>query len=255
MELSVEAQIAKLQHGDPGERYYAAWWLGFPGAKAALPALITALSSDPDTTPAGGYPVRRNAAQALGKIGDPQAVPALLAALQQSDPLVVAKVAKALGEIHSHHPHLGEQLLPPLLEWLSRDPPLQPTDAVEAVLETLGNLGSPLALAAIRPYVEHGHPRLVHAACRALYRLTGEGQYVERLLAGLGHPNLHIRRGALFDLAATGAIEVAPAIAQAPLETNLKLVALKTLGETYLRQFPQATVELKPLLACLDALL
>lgn len=255
MDLTLESQIAKLLHGDPGERYYAAWWLGFPEAKTALPALITALSSDPDVTPAGGYPVRRNAAQALGKIGDPQAIPALLAALEQRDPLLVAKVARALAQIQQQHPQTADQMLPPLLSWLKGDPPLHPSDAIEAVLETLGSLGSPLALAAIRPYAEHEHPRLAHAACRALYHLTGDPAYLERLVAGLEHSNVHIRRGALFDLAATGAIQAAPAIRHAPLETNLKLVALKTLGETYLRQFPDATTELQPLLACLDALL
>ena len=253
--LTIAAQISKLTNGDPSERYYAAWWLGFPGAEEAVPALVAALSQDPEQTPAGGYPVRRNAAQALGKIGNPQAIPALIAALDQGDPLLVAKAAQALGAIYHHHPASAAQILPPLLAWLNGDPPLHPTDALEAVLETLGELGSLAALPGIQPYADHVHPRLAHAACRALYRLTGDPQFLERLIKGLQHPNLHIRRGALFDLAATGAVEVAGVIQQAPLETNLKLVGLKTLAEVYVRRHPQALGELKPVLDSIDALL
>jgi len=253
--LTLATQIHKLQTGDPGERYYAAWWLGFPGAGEAVPLLMAALTQDLDQTPNGGYPVRRNAAQALGKIGDPRAVPALITALNQGDPLLMAKAAHALGSLFDRDSDLAEQILAALLAWLTGDPPLDPTDAVEAVMETLGGLGSLTALGAIHPYADHAHPRLAHAACRALFSLTRDPHWLQRLIAGLDHPNIHIRRSAMLDLAATGEVQVAQVIQQAPLETNLKLVSLKTLAETYVRRHPQALGELKPVLDSIDALL
>jgi HEAT repeat protein len=60
-------------------RLLAAWALedalGKIGDPQALPALLEALKDE------NGY-VRRAAAEALGEIGDPQAVPALLEALK-----------------------------------------------------------------------------------------------------------------------------------------------------------------------------
>jgi HEAT repeat protein len=56
--------------------------------------------------------VRRAAAEALGKIGDPQAVPALMEALKDRDEDVRKAVAEALGEIGD------PQAVPALLETL-----------------------------------------------------------------------------------------------------------------------------------------
>lgn len=67
--LTVESAIANLkQREDTGARYYAAWWLGRFRVKEpeAIATLIEALEDETDRTPDGGYPLRRNAATALG---------------------------------------------------------------------------------------------------------------------------------------------------------------------------------------------
>ncbi|HIK41125.1 HEAT repeat domain-containing protein, partial [Thermoleptolyngbya sp. M55_K2018_002] len=70
--LTVEQAIANLSHPDTSLRYYAAWWLGKfrVSDPAAVDALIAALRDESDRTELGGYPLRRNAARALGKLGD-----------------------------------------------------------------------------------------------------------------------------------------------------------------------------------------
>ncbi|GAB4217898.1 MAG: HEAT repeat domain-containing protein [Synechococcales cyanobacterium] len=253
--LTLAQQLHRLQHGDDGERYYAAWWLGFPGAREAVPALIAALQDEQDKTAAGGFPLRRNAAQALGKIGDPQAIPALIHALADGDPYVVAKAALALGTLALPHPEQHRLVEEALLQWLRHSPVFSPTDPLEAVMETLGRLGCRRAVPELLPLIEHDHPRLASAACRALFLLTGDPAYVERLLLGLTHDNIHVRRGVLFDLAATGYVPAAAAVANAALETNLKLLALKTLADEHLRRHPTDTTAIRPLLTCLDHLL
>ena len=71
-QLTVSTAIANLkQQEDLGARYYAAWWLGRFRVKEpeAIDALLMALEDENDRAPDGGYPLRRNAARALGKLG------------------------------------------------------------------------------------------------------------------------------------------------------------------------------------------
>ncbi|MCX7592813.1 MAG: HEAT repeat domain-containing protein, partial [Fischerella sp.] len=85
--LTKEQALANLQSPDLSLRYYAAWWLGKFRVRdrAVVDALIVALEDEADTTEMGGYPLRRNAARALGKLGDTRAVPGLIKCLQCPD--------------------------------------------------------------------------------------------------------------------------------------------------------------------------
>ena len=67
--LTVDQAIANLKHPDLSLRYYAAWWLGkfSEGDPQVVDALIAALEDEDDQTELGGYPLRRNAARALGE--------------------------------------------------------------------------------------------------------------------------------------------------------------------------------------------
>ncbi len=69
--LTEASAIASLQQQDLSLRYYAAWWLGKfrIRTKAAVEALIIALADEDHRTELGDYPLRRNAARALGKLG------------------------------------------------------------------------------------------------------------------------------------------------------------------------------------------
>ncbi len=73
--------------------------------------------NEDDRTTAGGYPLRRNAARALGKLGDRRAVPALVRALECSDFYVREAAAQALET-------LGDvSCLPRLIELLNNQVP------------------------------------------------------------------------------------------------------------------------------------
>ena len=98
-QLTVEEAIADLTGTDSGARYYAAWWLGRFRVRDpdAIQALIAALADESDRSPDGGYPLRRNAARALGKLGESSAVTALIAGLDCEDFYVREAVAQSLG--------------------------------------------------------------------------------------------------------------------------------------------------------------
>ncbi len=82
--------------------------------------------------------MRRAAAEALGKIGDPQALPALIEALKDKDSGVREVAAGALREI-------GPQALPALIEALKD----KDSEVRRAAAEALGKIGGPQALPAL----------------------------------------------------------------------------------------------------------
>lgn len=238
--LTVEQAIANLRHEDLSLRYYAAWWLGKFRVQdaAAIAALILALEDESDRTELGGYPLRRNAARALGKLGDRRAVPALMGCLNCSDFYVREAAAQSLEA-------LGDPAcVPALIQLLAggveaaqlvpgRPHLVQP---YEAIIEALGTLQATEATEQIRPFVDHVVARVQYAALRAMYQLTQEPRYADRIVQALQGNDVQLRRTALSDLGAIGYVPAAEAIATSPTENSFKLLALKGLLERQLHE-------------------
>jgi phycocyanobilin lyase subunit alpha len=242
-QLTVEQAIENLQGSDLGLRMYAAWWLGRfrVDDPTAIEVLIKALQDDEDRTGVGGYPLRRNAARALGKLGDLQAVPALMEALVCADFYVREAAAQALES-------LGDPVAVPILIQLlanqlpgtlpATEPPqlVQPFDAI---LEALGTLGGVQAIEVIKPFLDHPVPRIQFSAARALYQLSADQQvadaYGDRLITALKLDDLQLRRAVLADLGAIGYLAAAQPIAETLAENSLKLISLKGLLEKQLQ--------------------
>ncbi|UKO96647.1 HEAT repeat domain-containing protein [Nostoc sp. UHCC 0870] len=244
-QLTVEQAIANLQGEDLGLRVYAAWWLGRfrVDAPEAIDVLIAALEDDDDRTNAGGYPLRRNAARALGKLGGKQAVPALIKSLECSDFYVreaAAQSLEMLGDL-SCIPRLIELLNNQVPGTLPAPEPPQLTQPFDAILEALGTLGAIDAIPLIETFLDHFIPRIQYAAARAMYQLTSQAteisnQYGDRLVQALAHPDLQLRRAVLADLGAIGYLPAAEAISETLAENSLKLISLKGLLEKQLLQ-------------------
>ncbi|MGB3616156.1 MAG: HEAT repeat domain-containing protein [Elainellaceae cyanobacterium] len=263
--LTKEQAIINLQGDDLGLRVYAAWWLGRfrVDVPEAVDVLIGALSDEDDRTLSGGYPLRRNAARALGKLGRRRAVPALVKALGCSDFYVREAAAQSLES-------LGDQsCIPNLLDLMANripgtkpapDPP-QLSQPFDAILEALGTLGAVDAIATIEPFLDHSVPRVRYSAARAMYQLAPTPQqashYGDRLVAGLFQDDLQLRRVVLSDLGAIGYFPAAEAIAETLAENSLKLISLKGLLEKQLEQSPPPALseEAIAVMALMDELL
>jgi phycocyanobilin lyase alpha subunit len=236
--LTVEQAIANLHSPDYSLRYYAAWWVGRFRVKepAAIAALIAALQEESEQTKIGDYSLLRNAARALGKLGDKQALPALINCLECADYYVREAAAQALEM-------MGDRdSIPPLMRLLDggisvavrvpgKSHLVQPYDSV---IEALGTLQATEAIPLISPFLEHSVERVQYAAARAMYQLTGEPAYGDRLVTALNGNNLQLRRSALMDLGAIGYLPGAPAIAETLAENSMKLIALKGVLEHHL---------------------
>ncbi|MEH2073481.1 MAG: HEAT repeat domain-containing protein [Nostoc sp.] len=244
--LTVEQAIANLESADLGLRFYAAWWLGRfrisePGA---VTGLIKALEDEADRTPEGGYPLRRNAARALGKLSDRQAVSPLITCLDCSDFYVREAAAQSLEM-------LGDPVcIPALIKLLvvglqgeqlgSQQPDV--SQPYEAILEALGTLRATEVIPLVKPFLEHPIELVQYAAARAMYQLTQEPAYGERLVKALAGERLQLRRAVLADLGAIGYLPAADAIAQTLAENSLKLISLKGLLEHQVNQTTPSTL-------------
>jgi phycocyanobilin lyase subunit alpha len=239
-QLTLEQAIANLnQKEDLGARYYAAWWLGKFRIKdpQAIAALLTALEDEQDRAPDGGYPLRRNAARALGKLGDRQAVEPLIRCLEFPDYYVREAAAQALESLDDR------SCVPTLIKLLeggvakATRVPGKPhlVQPYEAIIEALGTLGANEAINFIEPFTQHSTEKVKYAAARAMYQLTKKDQYGEILVQALSGDDLQLRRSALMDLGAVGYLKAGQAIADTLAENSMKLIALKGLLETDLK--------------------
>jgi phycocyanobilin lyase alpha subunit len=180
--------------------------------------------------------VARNAARALGKLGDPAAIDDLLATLEDEDDGLREAAARALGELRA------DAAVVPLLRRLASgphgagapradSPRLQ--EPCEAMLEALGAIGvaSEEVCALLVAFTDHERPLIRSAACRSLLQLTDDPRWAEDLVALLEHPHLQVRRAALMDLGAVGWRPALEPICRSLAENSLKLIALRGLVE------------------------
>jgi phycocyanobilin lyase subunit alpha len=246
--LTPETAIVKLQQKeDLGLRYYAAWWLGKfrINTPEAITTLIQALEDQEDRAPDGGFPLRRNAAKALGKLGCSSAVLPLINCFDCDDYYVRESAAQALEMLGD------ERAIAPLIQLLTlavvkgeltdygKDTVLgkpHPYQPYEAILEALGTLNGKDAIFLIKPFLEHPTPKIAYAAARAMYQLTKDDRYGEILVKALEGEELQLRRSALMDLGAIGYIKSAQVISETLAENSLKLIAMKGLLESQIKQ-------------------
>jgi phycocyanobilin lyase alpha subunit len=241
--LTVEQAIANLnQKEDLGLRYYAAWWLGKFRVKEdrAIEALLQALEDEEDRAPDGGFPLRRNAAKALGKLENTRVVPALIICLDCDDYYVRESAAQALEMLKDdraiaplirllENSVSEDTLLPFALDTVAGKPHLH--QPYEAIIEALGTIGAKNSLFWLKPFLKHPVAKVKYAAARALYQLTQDSIYGEILVQALDGDELQLRRSALMDLGAIGYVKSGEAIANTLAENSLKLIAMKGLLE------------------------
>jgi phycocyanobilin lyase alpha subunit len=261
--ISEAEAIERLrQTSDPSQQYYGAWWLGRMRSRhpEAVPLLRLALRQRKPRDPGAGVEenaVARNAARALGKLAPAahDAIPDLLASLEDSDHGLREAAARALGELRA------EAAVPALCRRLASGPgvagALEPgtprlKEPCEALLEALGDIGirSASVVGVVEPFVNHERPLIRSAAARTLLQLSGEERWGQLLLELLEHPQLQVRRAALMDLGAAGWRPALEAIRHTLAENSLKLIALRGLVEQGRGEPDEAA-----LLACMDALL
>jgi phycocyanobilin lyase subunit alpha len=242
--LTLDQALVNLhQTEDTGLRYYAAWWIGKMRVRSedAIAGLLLALQDEADRAPDGGYPLRRNAARALGKVGGPESIPHLINCLQCEDYYVRETAAQALELLGD--PSCISALVDLLAGGLEAALPVpgKPhlVQPYNAILETLGTLGSQVGdqslVEIIAPFIAHETVQVRNAAARALYQLTGQTHYAEQLVNILRGDQLQLRRSALMDLGAIGYLPAADMVAQTLAENSMKLISLQGILECQLK--------------------
>jgi HEAT repeat protein len=191
----VKGLIAALRNRDPGVQYEAVEALGRLGNPSAVPALMGALTGDQYSG------IRWKAAEALAKIGTP-AVPSLLAVLDHPDEDIRWKAAVTLGEIGD------TRAISPLVELLGDKDRFVRSRAAYA----LGLIGAP-AVETLKDAVSRGDTDFRKGAVAALGKVD-DPSATEALVPALGDPSPEIRQDAISALTARGPGAV-PALAPA----------------------------------------
>lgn len=258
---TLEQAIANIQQTkDLEKRYYAAWWFGRYRVedRRALNALIAALSDTADRSPDGGYPLRRNAAKALGKLNNGAAIAPLVTCLDNDDYYVRESAAQSLEMLGDKCviPALRKLLAGGVAAAIVKEGKPHLVQPYEAIIEALGTLGAVEAVDEIKPFLGHDFEKIRYATLRAMYQLTGKSHYAEQLTAALAGDELQLRRSALMDLGAIGYVPAGEAIAETLAENSLKLISLKGVLESHLHQTDAALdTDSLHLLALMDGLL
>ncbi|MEP7357644.1 MAG: HEAT repeat domain-containing protein, partial [Anaerolineales bacterium] len=153
-----DALIAALEHPSTVVRLHVAEVLGDlrnPQVPLALIAHLADTAEFPN--------VRHAAAQALGKIGDLAATPALIAAAEQADFWVRFAAVEALGR-------LGDpRAVAPLGRLLHEDPWMR-----AAIVEALGNIGQVEAVPDLAAALDDGNDAVRAASIEALLKIVVE---------------------------------------------------------------------------------
>ncbi|MDI9633292.1 MAG: HEAT repeat domain-containing protein [Methanolinea sp.] len=177
-EGDVAGLLSALGHPDPAVQYAAAEALGELGEPSAVPALVEALAGD-------RHPgVRWEAAEALARIGAP-AVDALVGILHHPDEDVRWKAAIALGEIGD------ERAIPPLIELLG-DPDRFVQSRAAYALGEFGRRATPL----LRLALAQGNPRVRKGAITALREIR-DPDALDDLQRALSDPDRAVVSAAL----------------------------------------------------------
>ncbi|MFA4848102.1 MAG: HEAT repeat domain-containing protein [Methanoregula sp.] len=180
-----------LEHKDPQVQYEAAEALGNLGDENAVGPLITALKRDEFSG------VRWKAAEALSKIGNP-AVESLIAALQYPDDDVRWKAAIALGEIGN------PDAIDPLIHLLSDEDRFVRSRAAHAI----SMIGEPAVFPLINA-LKQGDTSVRWGAALALGKIKNP-LAVEQLILALADKEAMVRAEAAAALAAIGTPALCP---------------------------------------------
>jgi len=217
--IKVRRSIALLEHKDHRVRVSAAQALGKIADPQAIPALVRALDDN------NSY-VRKFAAQALGKIADPQAIPGLLQALSDKDSQVQVLAAHALGKIA--HP----QAVPALVKALSD----RYSGVRETAAQALGEIGDAQAVPALVRALDDNNSYVRKFAAQALVKIGKPA--IPALLQALDDGNWRDRNWCVRETAAQalgeiGDAQAVPALLQALSDkrTYVRGAAAQALGK------------------------
>jgi HEAT repeat protein len=150
--MDVDGLIKDMKYGIGMVRVNAAAELGKLKDRKSEQALIDALSDE-------NLAVRNNAAFALGELGSRTAVPRLIFLLHDPEERVRKSVVKALGMIGAHDAEAS------LIQILATD---ESRIIRKSAIRSLGQIGGPNTLPAVKPYLSDPDPLLSDMAKKAV---------------------------------------------------------------------------------------
>ena len=235
----VDELIRQLETGDPNERYQAASALGQLGDPKALPALLQALDDeDPN--------VHIAAARAVGKIGDLNAIQNLFDAYERRTVRFAEPIFEAIGEIlgrtdpDDKNRAVFSRIVDRLIQFVQQDDSFDTIVRAKAAAEALGKTRDPKAIPILLERLrKRGSFEMAKAAARAL-RHFDDPQVIQALTEVAANRNIDekLRETAVQSLGDIGNPEVVDTLIPILEEGSGK--PYPTLGDTLRKETARA---------------
>ena len=228
--IVIKSLCRLIETGDEVDRCYVVRTLGVLGAREVIPTLVDCLRDE-------DIDVSIDAAEALGRLGHPDAIPALLESLKHdSNAEVKITVVEALSKIG------GQDIIAPLLDIATQCPDdmLWDTsgdwnnwwDMQLSAVETLGRLHVVKAVPILKAILEDEESQDIESeVLKALALMGTDGEQV--LLTRLSKGNPRERRRAAVALGFSQGVKTRKALARALMDqkTEVRIAAIQSLGK------------------------
>ena len=222
----IEALRLLSQREDHSARYYAAWWLGRERSKSPLTiqlfkeVLCEFLDSPGKSV--GSRELVLNVLRALVHLDADQLTNYVLACLKSGDQDVAVEAVRVVAS--SRLVDASSTILGFLDDGSNLD-----SKMLEACLEALGDFRNPTdeVINMLCRYSESEETLVSSASARSLLRLTEDPVWANSLLALHDNPFIQIRRSVILDMGSSGWFPFTQFIAQASVETSIKMIALR----------------------------
>ena len=225
----------QAQIGENESRYIAAAHLAnFPSPEAIAALMGAVQMSDPSLD---NRIVRRKAVETLGRLKAPSALPLLQDCLQDEDCYTVENALWAIGEIGTQDP----AILAAVTQVLDR-----PGQTYRVAIHTLAAAHYTPALPRIQAFTTSDHGPTASAAIAAVYRLTGDATQMKQVIDFLQAADRVTRRACIQDLMDAQYYPAIPAIARCPVSLVFRLRALRHLADTGVAAGTIAFADIQP---------
>jgi bilin biosynthesis protein len=180
---------------------------------------------------------RRKAVEVLGRLKAKEALPTIIACLNDADIYTVENAVWAIGEIGTEDRAILEQIAQLLTK---------PGQNYRTIIQTLGKFNYQPAIDRIKVFAEAEDKSIASSAIATIAKMTQDNSQMERVVEFLQHEDVNARRACVQELIDTNYYPAIEAISVAPISIAFRLRGIGLLGRSGLANGKLTFAEIEP---------